>query len=207
MSWSGGRFSSSALAVKSDSGSASTNTALLMSRKLSVVATSTSIRDGRSARAQTTPESIDTSPDCTPWVIWTRSGAKLSEGRARPPIAVRAAVAVAVFKSARRVSAARRRIAIGPPPSQRGGKCALILTKTRTLCDDRMTLSWTCWGLFQVPVRFRRPRPWCRCSRALPGRLRRGRGSRCGARRWQSAAGRARTRTTCAPTRRIPRAR
>jgi hypothetical protein len=59
---------------------------------------------------------------------------------------VMAADAVPVFKSARRVSAARRRIAIGPPPSQRGGKCALILTKTRMLCDDRMTLSWICWG-------------------------------------------------------------
>src|ERR1700692_3958291 len=152
MSCSGGRFSISALAVKSASGNASTNTALAMSRKLSVVATSTSMRAGRSARAQTTPESTDTSPDCTPWVICTRSGAKLSEGRARPPIAVTAADAAAVFKNARRVSAARRRIAIGPPPSQRGGKCALILTKTRMLCDDRMTLSWTRWGLFQVPL-------------------------------------------------------
>src|ERR1700722_18864418 len=154
MSWSGGRFSSSALAVKSASGSASTNTALLMSRKLSVVATSTSMREGRSARAQTTPESTDTSPDCTPWLICTRSGAQLSGGRAMPPSAVRVADAAVVFSSARRVSAARPRIAIGPPPSQRGGKCALILTKTRTLCDDRMTLSWTCWGLFQVPLIF-----------------------------------------------------
>src|SRR5579862_2400041 len=154
MSWSGGRSSTSALAVKSASGSASMNTALLMSRKLSVVATSTSMREGRSARAQTTPESIDTSPDCTPWVICARSGAKLSEGRARPPIAVTAADAAAVFKSARRVNAARRRIAIWPPPSQGGGKCSLILTKARMLCDDRMTLSWICWGLFQVPLIF-----------------------------------------------------
>jgi hypothetical protein len=93
-------------------------------------------------------ESIDTSPDCTPCVICARSGAKLSDGRAKAPTAVRAADAVAVFSSARRVSAARLRIltAIGPPPSQRGGKCVLILTKARTLCDDRMTLSWICWG-------------------------------------------------------------
>jgi hypothetical protein len=60
-----------------------------------------------------------------------------------PPIAVMAADAVAVFNSARRVSAAplRSLMAIGTPPSQLGGKCALILTKARTLCDGGMTLS------------------------------------------------------------------
>ncbi len=36
--------------------------------KLSTVETSTCIRDGRSARAQTMPESVVTSPDCTPCV-------------------------------------------------------------------------------------------------------------------------------------------
>ena len=100
------------------------------------------MRDGRSARAQTTPESTDTSPDCTPCVICGRSGAQLSEGRAMPPIAVKAADAAAVFSSARRVNAARLRVptAIGPPPSTAAEIAALILTKTRTLCDDVMTL-------------------------------------------------------------------
>ena len=50
-----------------------------------VVATSTNIRAGRSARAQTTPESADTSPDCMPCVIRGRPGAKLKDGWAMPP--------------------------------------------------------------------------------------------------------------------------
>jgi hypothetical protein len=49
--------------VKSLSGSASMATALWMSLKLSVVAASTSMRDGRSARAHTMAESVETSPD------------------------------------------------------------------------------------------------------------------------------------------------
>jgi hypothetical protein len=53
--------------------------------KLSVVETSTIMRDGRLARAQTIPESIDTSPDCTPWLMTGRSAARLIEGRAIPP--------------------------------------------------------------------------------------------------------------------------
>jgi hypothetical protein len=63
MSWPAGRPSTSALAVKSLSGNASTNGSWRASRKLSLVATSTSMRDGRSARAQTTPESTEASPD------------------------------------------------------------------------------------------------------------------------------------------------
>ena len=35
------------------------------------------MRDGRSARAQTTPESVETSPDCTPCVRRGRSAARL----------------------------------------------------------------------------------------------------------------------------------
>src|SRR5713101_6058455 len=54
-----GRPSISALAVKSDSGSASTKTARWIVLKLSVVATSASMRAGRSARAQITAESRD----------------------------------------------------------------------------------------------------------------------------------------------------
>jgi hypothetical protein len=45
--------------------------------KLSVVAISASMRAGRSVRAQITPASVDTSPDCTPWVMSGRSAARL----------------------------------------------------------------------------------------------------------------------------------
>ena len=55
----------------------STNTARRMVLKLSVVAISTSMRAGRSARAQTTPESMETSPDWMPWVMSGRSAARL----------------------------------------------------------------------------------------------------------------------------------
>src|SRR5262249_430166 len=114
------------LAVKSDSGSASTNTARLILRNVSVVATSTSIRAGRSARAHTTPEPVDTSPDCMPCVICGRSGAKLKDGYAMPPVAGQAAVATVLRTTARRVNAVRFRIvmAIGPPPSKRGANLA-----------------------------------------------------------------------------------
>src|SRR6516164_6940779 len=93
-----------------------------MSRNVSVVATSTNIRAGRSARAQTTPDSADTSPDCMPCVICGRPGAKLKDGYAMLPIAVQAAVATVLFITARRVNAVRFRIlmAIEPPPSKRG---------------------------------------------------------------------------------------
>src|SRR5215217_7250874 len=77
-----------------------------MSLKLSVVATSTSIRDGRSARAHTTPDSTDTSPDWTPWVMTGRSSARLRYGRARLSIVVAAVVAAAVTRKRRRVSLA-----------------------------------------------------------------------------------------------------
>ena len=82
MSCPAGRPSINALAVKSVSGSASTNTVWRMSRKLSVVAISTCMRDGRSARAHTTPKSAETSPDCTPWVMTGRSAARLRYGKA-----------------------------------------------------------------------------------------------------------------------------
>src|SRR5580698_2929439 len=69
-----------------------------------------------------------------PWVICARSGAKLREGRAMVPIAVNAADAPALLSNVRRV------IAIRSPPSSCGGRCLLILTKARTLCDGGMTL-------------------------------------------------------------------
>src|SRR5262245_735313 len=72
-----GRPSMSALAVKSVSGSASTKTAWRMVLKLSDVATSASMRAGRSARAQITAESSETSPDWMPWVMTGRSAARL----------------------------------------------------------------------------------------------------------------------------------
>jgi hypothetical protein len=54
------------LEVKSVSGKASTKPAGCTVLKLSVVDHSTSMRAGRSARAQTTPELAVTSPDWTP---------------------------------------------------------------------------------------------------------------------------------------------
>src|SRR5262245_20585437 len=80
MSCPAGRPSMRALAVKSVSGSASTKTARWMVLKLSVVATSASMRAGRSARAQITAESSETSPDWMPWVMTGRSAARLRYG-------------------------------------------------------------------------------------------------------------------------------
>jgi hypothetical protein len=77
MSWPAGSPSISALAVKSVSGSASTKPAWCACLKLSVVATSMSMREGRSARAHTMLASPETSPDWTPWVIVGRSAARL----------------------------------------------------------------------------------------------------------------------------------
>src|SRR5215472_1002301 len=65
------------------------------------------MRDGPSARAQTTAESTDTSPDCTPWVIVGRSAAKLRAGRAMPETAVRVAADAPVASKRRRFTAER----------------------------------------------------------------------------------------------------
>src|SRR5262249_53696908 len=117
---------------------ASTKTALQIFLKLSLVATSTSMRDGLSARAQTIAESTETSPDWTPWVITGRSAARLSAGLAMPPAAAITADEAAVVKKRRPVSDAPLRMtAIGPPPSNhRGGSCPRRLTGTRHLCDS-----------------------------------------------------------------------
>jgi hypothetical protein len=126
MSCPAGRPSISALAVKSVSGSASTKTALRTLLKLSVVATSTSMRDGRSARAHTTAESIETSPDWMPWVISGRSAVRLSAGLAMAEIAAEDA---AVPRKRRRVSARSAKVvsAIGPPPSNHAAEAARIV--------------------------------------------------------------------------------
>jgi hypothetical protein len=63
--------------VKSLSGSAAIGGNARALANDSVVATSTIICDGRSARAQTTPPSAPTSPDCTPWLTRGRSAARL----------------------------------------------------------------------------------------------------------------------------------
>src|SRR5438128_9013856 len=117
MSCPAGRPSISALAVKSDSGSASTKTARSMVLKLSDVATSASMRAGRSARAQITAESVDTSPDWMPWVITGRSAARLRYGLATPPTAVADSDDAAVARNRRRVSNPRdgRESVIGSP--------------------------------------------------------------------------------------------
>jgi hypothetical protein len=111
--------------------------------KLSLVATSTNMRDALSARAQTIPESTETSPDWTPWVMTGRSAARLSAGLAMPPAAAIAADEAAVVKKRRRVSDAPLRMtAIGPPPSNHcGGSCPRRLTGTRHLCDSHVKAS------------------------------------------------------------------
>jgi hypothetical protein len=105
------------LAVQSVSGSASTNAPLRIVWKLSLVAISTSMRAGRSARAQTTAESQETSPDWIPCVMSGRSAARLIAGLAMP--LVTAPAAAAVIRNRRRVSDAPAHAvtAIGPPPS------------------------------------------------------------------------------------------
>src|SRR6266540_4062837 len=130
-----------ALAVKSVAGSASTVTARWMSLNPSVVATSASMREGLSARAQTTPESTDTSPDWMPWVMRGRSAARLRNGLAVPPSAVIAADEATVVKRRRRVGDAPCRMvtAIGPPPSNHGGRCRCFLTGAQRLHDGRVT--------------------------------------------------------------------
>src|SRR5258708_18652250 len=85
MSCPAGRFSSNIFAVKSLSGSAAIGGSALGFAKDSDVATSTIICAGRSARAQTTPPSAPTSPDCTPWVMTGRSAARLRYGIAMIP--------------------------------------------------------------------------------------------------------------------------
>ena len=81
--------------------------------KLSVVAVSTSMRDGRSARAHTTPESTETSPDWMPCVMTGRSATRLIEGLAMPPATVIAAVEAAVVRKRRRVKARSAKVVAG----------------------------------------------------------------------------------------------
>src|SRR5262245_4157371 len=101
------------------------------------------MRDALSARAQTIPESTQTSPDWTPWVMTGRSAARLSAGLAMPPAAAIAADEAAVVKKRRRVSDAPLRMtAIGPPPSNHCGEsCLRRLTGTRHLCDSHVKAS------------------------------------------------------------------
>src|ERR1700723_785477 len=97
MSCPAGRFSSSIFAVKSLSGRAAIGGSALASLNDSVVETSTSICEGRSARAHTTPPSALTSPDCTPWVTTGRSAARDRRG-----IAMRLAAAAPYLMNRRR---------------------------------------------------------------------------------------------------------
>jgi hypothetical protein len=89
----------------------------------------TSMRAGLSARAQTMPESTETSPDWMPWVMSGRSAARLSAGLGQPPTATTAADDAAVVSNRRRVRArpgapARMVTAIGPPPSNHAAEAA-----------------------------------------------------------------------------------
>src|SRR5262245_58072910 len=59
------------------------------------------MRAGRSARAQTTPDVADTSPDCRPCVSAGRSAARLNDGVKIPPL-VAVAAAVTLLTKERR---------------------------------------------------------------------------------------------------------
>jgi hypothetical protein len=107
-----------------------------------VVATSTRMREGRSARAHSIAEPIETSPDWMPWVISGRSAARLAYGLAMLPAAVIATDDATLVKNRRRVSdaALRAMTAIGPPPSNhRGGSCPRRLTDARHFDDGYVT--------------------------------------------------------------------
>ena len=67
--------------------SASIGASWTASRKLSVVATSTTMRAGRSARAQIMPDVVSTSPDWRPCVMTGRDEARLKPGMASPDAA------------------------------------------------------------------------------------------------------------------------
>src|SRR5918998_5428609 len=103
MSWPDGSWCIRAFAVKSLSGKASMKTVFLMSLKESSVATSKKTRLGRSTRAQTTPELVDTSPDCSPCVITGRLAARLMLGNAMPPDKLARPAALPVASRRRRV--------------------------------------------------------------------------------------------------------
>jgi hypothetical protein len=68
------------------------------------------MRAGRSARAQTTPELVEASPDCTPCVTTGRSAARLIAGLAKLPITPADTVADVLFRKRRRVSEGARTI-------------------------------------------------------------------------------------------------
>jgi hypothetical protein len=74
-----------------------------MSLKLSVVAASIRRRAERSARAHTTPESAETSPDCTPCVIIGLSAQRLNAGAATLPKAAAVAAEAKDVRNRRRV--------------------------------------------------------------------------------------------------------
>src|SRR5215468_9366829 len=112
MSWPAGSPSIRTLTVRSVSGSASTYAARWLFLKLSVVDQSISARDGRSARAHTTAESTETSPDCTPWLIEGRSAARLTIGR-QMPLAAAIPARADVLSNRRRVIGWRTRMFIG----------------------------------------------------------------------------------------------
>src|SRR5882724_1877401 len=82
MSCPGGSPWSSAFEVKSCSGSASDDAMLIIVVKLSSVEHSTSMRAGRSALAHTTAESVDTSPEASPYPYprTIRSPAEIGSG-------------------------------------------------------------------------------------------------------------------------------
>jgi hypothetical protein len=100
--------------------------------KLSVVAASIRRRAERSARAHTTPESAETSPDCTPCVIIGLSAQRLNAGAATLPKAAAVAAEAKDVRNRRRVVTlpARGRPDMNlSPPNHRGGWLRFLTVK------------------------------------------------------------------------------
>ncbi len=84
----------------------------------------------RSTRAQTTPESTEMSPDCTPWLIAGRSLARLMKGLAMPPKPVNAVAATPVARK-RRLSVMMRPLMVASACEWMATRCLPPLTIRR----------------------------------------------------------------------------
>src|SRR5215475_7990623 len=163
MSWPAGSPSIRALTVRSVSGSASTYATRWLFLKLSVVDQSIRARDGRSARAHTTAESTDTSPDCRPWLIDGRSAARLIVGLAMP-LAAAIPVGADDFSNRRRVKGWWMRMAMRSSKTVgkfRGGSRHQVheslMTSVLTRSDGRRRCLCVSQGLAQEQSDARAP--------------------------------------------------
>src|SRR5262245_7597671 len=94
-------------------------------------------REGRSTRAHTTPESTETSPDCTPCVMTGRSEARLSDGLNTPSVDM---VAADVTMKRRRVIVPKRAMSRASCLELEARKWRRQLTEGRRECDSSVTI-------------------------------------------------------------------